>query len=65
MARLSRIVVPDLPHHVAQRGNRRRALFVEPADCELYRDLLAERCRRVVPGLLLDAPNWGFDMASP
>ncbi len=45
MARLSRIVVPDLPHHVTQRGNRRRVLFVEPADCELYRDLLAERCR--------------------
>ncbi len=44
MARLSRIVVPDLPHHVSQRGNRQQVLFVEPADCELYRDLLAERC---------------------
>jgi putative transposase len=45
MARLSRIVVPDLPHHVAQRGNRRQPLFVEPGDYALYRDLLAERCR--------------------
>jgi len=27
MARLTRIVVPDLPHHVTQRGNRLQALF--------------------------------------
>lgn len=45
MARLSRIVIPDTPHHVTQRGNRRQALFTEPADYALYRDLLAERCR--------------------
>src|SRR5579863_8676561 len=44
MARLSRIVVPDAPHHVTQRGNRRQALFTEPGDYEIYRDLLAERC---------------------
>ena len=43
MARLSRIVVPDAPHHVTQRGNRRQALFSEPGDYALYRDLLAER----------------------
>ena len=45
MARLSRITVPGLPHHVMQRGNRRQALFAEPGDYALYRDLLAERCR--------------------
>lgn len=45
MARLSRITVPDLPHHVTQRGNRRQRLFVEPGDYALYRDLMAERCR--------------------
>ncbi len=45
MARLSRIVVPCLPHHVTQRGNRRQALFTEPGDYALYRDLIAERCR--------------------
>ncbi len=44
MARLSRIVVPDIPHHVTQRGNRRQKLFTEPGDYALYRDLLAERC---------------------
>ena len=45
MARLTRIVVPDLPHHVTQRGNRREALFLFDDDYALYRDLLAERCR--------------------
>ncbi len=45
MARLTRIVVPDLPHHVTQRGNRRQALFLEDGDYDLYRDLLAERCK--------------------
>ena len=43
MARLARIVVPDVPHHVTQRGNRRMAIFSEPTDYALYRDLLAER----------------------
>jgi putative transposase len=46
MARLSRVVISDTPHHVIQRGNRRQALFVEPGDYALYRDLLAERCAR-------------------
>ena len=45
MARLARIIVPGLPHHVTQRGNRRQALFVEAGDYALYRDLLAERCQ--------------------
>ncbi len=45
MARLSRITVPGLPHHVTQRGNRRQPLFAEPGDYALYRNLLAERCR--------------------
>jgi putative transposase len=45
MARLSRITVPDLPHHVTQRGNRRQMLFTEEGDYALYRDLMAERCK--------------------
>jgi putative transposase len=35
-----------LEHHVTQRGNRRQTVFFEPADYALYRDLLAERCRK-------------------
>ena len=27
MARLPRIVIPDVPHHVTQRGNRRLPVF--------------------------------------
>jgi hypothetical protein len=43
MPRLARIVVPGLPHHVTQRGNRREAIFFEDGDHEVYRDLLAEQ----------------------
>jgi putative transposase len=45
MARLSRITVPELPHHVTQRGNRRQVLFTCDEDYALYRDLMAERCK--------------------
>jgi putative transposase len=46
MARIGRFVVPDLPHHVTQRGNRRERVFFGDDDYALYRDLLAEACRR-------------------
>ncbi len=45
MARIGRFVVPELPHHVTQRGNRREPVFLD-ADYELYRDLLHEACGR-------------------
>jgi putative transposase len=44
MARISRLTVPDLPHHVTQRGNRRERVFHEDGDYALYRDLLALHC---------------------
>ena len=43
MARLARIVIPGLPHHVTQRGNRREAIFFQDGDHEVYLDLLAEQ----------------------
>jgi putative transposase len=46
MARLARIVVPDLPHHVTARGNRREPIFFEDGDQEIYLDLLAEQMRK-------------------
>jgi putative transposase len=46
MTRIARIVVPGLPHHVTQRGNRREAIFFEADDYALYRDWMAESCRR-------------------
>jgi hypothetical protein len=32
MARLARVVVRDLPHHVTQRGNRRERVFFDYGD---------------------------------
>jgi putative transposase len=46
MARLAHTVVPGLPHHVQQRGNRREAIFFKDGDQEVYRDLLAEQARK-------------------
>ncbi len=46
MARLARLVVPALPHHVTQRGNRRGQTFFEDGDYQLYRDLLAEAAHK-------------------
>src|SRR5438552_841679 len=46
MARLARLVLPGIPYHVTQRGNRRQQTFFEDGDFALYRDLLAEAARR-------------------
>jgi REP element-mobilizing transposase RayT len=40
MTRCARIVVPDCPHHVTLRGNRREPIFFETGDQDVYRDLL-------------------------
>ena len=40
MARLSRIVVPGVAHHVTQRGNRRMPVFFSDDDRHLYLKLL-------------------------
>ena len=44
MARLARVVVPGLPHHVTQRGNRRQEVFFSDDDYGVYRGLMAEHC---------------------
>src|SRR5688500_1488219 len=46
MARLARIVVPDVAHHVTQRGNRCQDVFFSEADYAAYRDLVADACGR-------------------
>ena len=46
MTRIARIVVPGLPHHVTQRGNRGERIFFEAEDFRLYKDWLAQSCRR-------------------
>lgn len=44
MARLARIVVPGIAHHVTQRGNRRQEVFFSDEDYAAYRELLATAC---------------------
>ena len=46
MSRLPRLVVPDFPHHVTQRGNRRAPVFFEAGDYQLYKDLLGEAAKK-------------------
>ena len=45
MARLARVVVVGVPHHVTQRGNRRQTVFFGDEDYATYMALLAEDCR--------------------
>jgi putative transposase len=44
MARLARIVIPDVAHHVTQRGNRRQPVFFNDDDRRAYLALVAEAC---------------------
>ena len=44
MARLARVVVPGIPHHITQRGNRRQATFFCDDDYAAYLELMAEWC---------------------
>ena len=42
MARMARVVVPDYPHHVTQRGNRRQKTFFCDDDHQYYIELIAD-----------------------
>jgi len=44
MARLARFVIPGLPHHITQHGNRRQETFFCEEDYAAYLELMAERC---------------------
>ena len=46
MARMPRLVVPNYPHHVTQRGNRKMRTFFCEADYLAYLDLVAETRRK-------------------
>ncbi len=45
MVRLARVVVPGIPHHITQRGNRRQQTFFCPEDYAAYLALMGEWCR--------------------
>jgi REP-associated tyrosine transposase len=54
MARIARVVVPDLPHHVTQRGNRRERVFFEDGDYGYYLHLVSTAARRA------DTAIWAY-----
>ena len=46
MARIARVVVPGIPHHITQRGNRRQQTFFNETDYHAHKALMAEWCMR-------------------
>ncbi len=46
MARLERIVVPGLPHHVTHRGNRKQEVFLDDTDRTTYLRILRDRAAK-------------------
>jgi len=47
MPRMARVVVPGVPHHVTQRGNRRMKTFLRKSDYDAYIALMADWCARL------------------
>lgn len=46
MARLPRLVIPNQPHHIIQRGNDRQPIFRDTADYVAFLDWLREASRQ-------------------
>jgi putative transposase len=46
MARIARVVVPEFPHHIIQRGNRRQKVFFNEDDYNEYLRLLSGYSQR-------------------
>jgi hypothetical protein len=44
MASLLRVAIPDLPHHVTQRGNARQLIISHHSDRATYLELLRRYC---------------------
>jgi putative transposase len=45
MARLARVVIPGMPHHITQRGNRRQPTFFCAEDYAVYLELMGQWCQ--------------------
>jgi putative transposase len=52
MPRVARIVIPDCPHHVTQRGNNRQDVFFADQDYAVYLEILYRQARTY--GLAVD-----------
>ena len=44
MARMARVVIPGIPHHITQRGNRKQKVFFYDEDYRLYIQLISRFC---------------------
>jgi putative transposase len=51
MARIARVVVRGYPHHITQRGNRRKKTFFCDNDYETYIGLMSEWCAKYNVGI--------------
>lgn len=47
MPRIGRVVAPNLPHHVVQRGHNRNTVFVDDGDYSYYLDTLGNWSRQL------------------
>ena len=56
MSRNARVVVPEVAHHITQRGVRKSDIFRDAADYWRYTDLVSDNCRR--HGVLIRAYCW-------
>lgn len=54
MPRIARVVIPHIPHHITQRGNRRQRTFFTDDDYAAYVALMAEHCR------MCDVEIWAY-----
>lgn len=46
MARIARVIAPEYPHHITQRGNRRQLTFFGDDDYKTYMSLMSEWCKK-------------------
>jgi putative transposase len=67
MARLPRLVIPQQPHHVIQRGNDRQLIFREPEDYQRFLGWLKESAKdfKVAIHAYVLMPNHLHLLASP
>jgi len=52
MARIARVVAPEFPHHIIQRGNRRQKVFFNEDDYDEYLALLKSYSHRFMVDVL-------------
>ena len=45
MPRMARVIVPNCPHHIVQRGHNRKSVFISDEDYRYYLSTL-EKCNK-------------------